>query len=81
MNGGIVFKNGGPVGWLGKRQERTSLSSCKAKICTTNATLKKVVEFRNLLCSVSDAGYTLPDIDSPLSSTMTMTHASSGPII
>jgi hypothetical protein len=27
MNGGIVFYNGGPIGWLGKRQERTSLSS------------------------------------------------------
>jgi hypothetical protein len=48
MNGGIIFKNGGPVGWLGKRQERTSLSSCKAKICTTKATSKKVVDFRNL---------------------------------
>jgi len=32
MNGGIVFKNGGPLGWLGERQERTSLSSCKAEI-------------------------------------------------
>ncbi len=32
MTGGIVFKNGGPIGWLGKRQERTSLSSCEAEI-------------------------------------------------
>ena len=23
MNGGIVFKNGGPIGWLDNRQERT----------------------------------------------------------
>jgi hypothetical protein len=35
MNGGIVFKNGGPLGWLGKRQDRTSLSSCKAEIHAT----------------------------------------------
>ncbi len=65
MNGGIVFKNGGPIGWLGKRQERMSLSSCEAKIRTTNATSKKVVDFRNLFCSVSNVGYTLPNIDAP----------------
>ncbi len=65
MNCGIVFKNGGPVGWLGKRQERKSLSSGEAKIRATNATLKKVVDFRNLSRSVSNAGYTLPNIDTP----------------
>jgi hypothetical protein len=65
MNGGIVFKNGGPIGWLGERQERTSLSSCEAKICATNATSKKVVDFCNLSCSVSDSGHFLPHIDSP----------------
>jgi hypothetical protein len=65
MNGGIIFKNGGSVGWLGEHQERMSLSSCKAKICTTNATSKKVVDFHNLSRSVSDAGYTLLDIDAP----------------
>jgi hypothetical protein len=32
MTGGIVFKNRGPIGWLGKCQERTSLSSCEAEI-------------------------------------------------
>ena len=36
MNGGIVFKNRGPIGWLCNHQERTSLSSCEAKIPTTN---------------------------------------------
>jgi hypothetical protein len=65
MNGGIIFKNGGPVGWLGERQERTSLSSCEAEIRATNATSKKVVDFRNLSRSVSAAGYPIPDIDSP----------------
>ena len=65
MNDGIVFKNGGPLGWLGERQERTSLSSCEAEICATNATSKKVVDFRNLSRSVSDAGYVIPDVDAP----------------
>ncbi len=65
MNGGIVLKNGVPIGWLGERQDRTSLSSCKAKICATSTTLKKVVDFCNLSCSVSKAGHTLPDIDAP----------------
>jgi hypothetical protein len=40
MSGGIVFKNGGPLGWLSKRQDRTSLSSCDTEICATSATLK-----------------------------------------
>lgn len=29
MSGGIVFKNGGPLGWFAERQELTSLSLCK----------------------------------------------------
>ncbi len=65
MNGGIVFKNGGSIGWLGERQDCTSLSSCEAKTHATSATLKKVVTFCNLSCSVSKAGYALPDIDAP----------------
>ena len=63
MSGGIVFKNGGPIGWLWERQDRTSLSSCEAEIHATNATSKKVVDFRNLSRSVSDAGYNIPDVD------------------
>ena len=65
MNGGIVFKNGGPLGWLGERQDRTSLSSCEAEIRATNATSKKVVDFRNLTRSVSEAGYDIPDSAAP----------------
>jgi hypothetical protein len=45
MNGGIVFKNGGPPGWLGEHQEHMSLSSCEAEIRATNATSKKVINF------------------------------------
>ena len=65
MNGGIVFKNGGPLGWLGDRQERTSLSSCEAEIRATNATSKKVVDFRNLSRSVSESGFAIPGSDAP----------------
>jgi hypothetical protein len=65
MNSGIVFKNGGPIGWLGEQQERTSLSSCKAEICATNATSKKIVVFRNLCRSVSKSSHSLSGIKSP----------------
>ncbi len=47
MDGGIIFCKGGPVGWIGKCKERTSLSSCEAEIWATNATSKKVVDFCN----------------------------------
>jgi hypothetical protein len=53
MNSGIIFHNGGPVGWLEKHQICTFLSSGEAKICTTNVTSKKVADFRNLCCSAS----------------------------
>jgi hypothetical protein len=65
MNGGIVFCNGGPIGWLGERQERMSLSSCEAEIQATSVTSKKVVDFRNLCRSISESGLPLPDATSP----------------
>ncbi len=65
MNGGIVFCNGSLIGWLGKRQERTSLSSCEAEICATSATSKKVVDFRNLCHSISESGLPLPNATLP----------------
>ena len=65
MSGGIVFKNGGPLGWLSKFQERTSLSSCEAKIRATSATSKKVVDLRNLSLSFSKSGFPISDIEKP----------------
>jgi hypothetical protein len=62
MNGGIIFCNGGHVGWIGKRQERTSLNSCEAEIWATTATSKKVVDFCNLCRSISNSGNILSDI-------------------
>ncbi len=35
MSGSIVFKNAASLGWLSKRQEHTSLSSCEAEIHAT----------------------------------------------
>jgi hypothetical protein len=58
MSDGIIFRTGGPVGWLGERQDRTSLSFCEAKIRATNATSKKVMG--NVCQSMVDPGTTLP---------------------
>ncbi len=65
MSGGIIFWNGGPVGWLGERQDCMSLSSCEAEIHATNATSKKVVDFHNICQSMVDSGHNLQDIVSP----------------
>ncbi len=65
MSGGIVFRYGGPLGWLCDCQEQTSLSSAKAEICATNATSKKVVDFRHLCTSMCEAGHSLPDATQP----------------
>jgi hypothetical protein len=65
MSGGIIFWNGGPVGWLGERQDGMSLSSCEVEICTTNATSKKVVDFCSICQSMVDSGHNLIDIVSP----------------
>jgi hypothetical protein len=48
MNSSIIFCNGGPAGWIGECQERTSLSSCEVEIWATNATSQKVIDFCNL---------------------------------
>ncbi len=63
MSCGIVFKNGGPLGWLAKRWESTSLSSCEAKIWATNSTSKKVVNFRNLCRSVLESVVPISDVN------------------
>jgi hypothetical protein len=65
-SGGIVFKNGGPLGWLSEHQERTSLSSCKAEIRATSATSKKVVDLRNLCLSFTKSDFPTLDINNQL---------------
>ena len=66
MSGGIIFRSGGPLSWLGERQARMSLSSCKAKICATCAMSKKIVDLCNLARSISHAGLPVTDIFSPM---------------
>jgi hypothetical protein len=65
MSGGIVFKNSGPLGWLGKCQDRTSLSSCEAEIRAPIATTKKVVNLSNLSLSFTESGFWITDINQP----------------
>lgn len=67
MSGGIIFRYGGPLGWLCERQDQnlTSLNSCEAEIRATNATSKKVVDFRNLCTSMCANGHSLPDSTLP----------------
>ncbi len=79
ISSGIMFKNGGPLGWLSKCQEGTALSSCKAKICATSATLKTVMDLRKICQSVANSGFPILILISLPLFTMTMKPASSGP--
>ena len=66
MTGGIILWTGGPVGWLGERQDRTSLSSCEAEIWATNATSKKVADFCNVCHSLVESGHDIANVTSPI---------------
>jgi hypothetical protein len=63
MSGDFVFCNGGPIGWLGERQDRTSLSLCEAEIWATSATSKKVVDIRNFCKVFIELGCPMSDIE------------------
>jgi hypothetical protein len=65
MNGGIIFCNEIPVGWISECQECTSLCSCEAEIWATNATSKKVVNFCNLCQSISGSSNIHSNISQP----------------
>ncbi len=65
ISGGILYKNGGPLGWLSKHQEHTYLSSCEAEIRATCAMSKKVVKLCNICRSVNDSSFLITDIDKP----------------
>jgi hypothetical protein len=65
VTGTIVFQHGGLLGWLSKRQERMSFSSCEAKIWAKSATTKKIINIQNLYQSVLESGYPIADIDKP----------------
>ena len=59
MSGGIVFRQGGPIGWTAIRQERTSLSSCEAEIRATNEVSKLLMGIRHLADVVQDGGHNI----------------------
>ncbi len=63
MSGEIVFKNGGPLGWLADCQESTSLSSCEVEIWARNSTSKKDVDFLNLCLKVLESGGPISDVN------------------
>jgi hypothetical protein len=43
MISGIIFRQGGPIAWIVVHRERTSLSSCEAKIHATNEISKMLM--------------------------------------
>ena len=59
MNGGIIFRQGGPIAWIVVRQEQTSLSSCEAEICATNEVSKLLMGICNLAESVHSSGFAI----------------------
>jgi hypothetical protein len=61
MGGGIIFCQGGPISWTSICQERTSLSSCKARIQATNEVSKLVMGICNLANSVCTSGHNIND--------------------
>jgi hypothetical protein len=65
MSGGIIFRQGGPIAWIAVRQERMSLSSCKAEIQATNEISKKVMALGHLAGSIQDNGLDIPDTLKP----------------
>jgi len=65
MSGGMIFRQGGPIAWIAVRQERTSLSSCKAEIRATNEISKMLMALRHLTGSIRDNGHNIPDTLEP----------------
>ncbi len=63
MNWAIVFQFGGPITWKTERQDRTSLSSCKAEIRTTNACSHLTMKVRNMMSHLSSLSYPITDTE------------------
>ena len=63
MSGGIIFRCGGPVAWVGERQDKTSLSSCEAEIRATSATAKLLKSVLNMASGLADSGVSITDLD------------------
>ena len=63
MSGGIIFRCGGPVAWVGERQDKTSLSSCEAEIRATSATAKLLKSVLNMASGLAASGVSIADLD------------------
>jgi hypothetical protein len=55
------MQSGGPIAWKADRQDRTSLSSCEAKIWATNMGSRLTVNTRNMIYGLSNLGFPITD--------------------
>jgi hypothetical protein len=63
MSGAIIFRFGGLITWKSDCQDRTSLSSCKAKIRAINMGSCLTVNIRNMILHLNSLGYPIGDAD------------------
>ncbi len=78
MSGGIIFCQGRPIAWTAVRQERTSLSLCKAEIRVTNEVSKLLMGICLLVNMFGQMVTTLSTRQRLPLFIMTMNRASSG---
>jgi hypothetical protein len=65
MSGAIVMQSRGLISWKADRQDRTSLSSCKAEIRANNMGSHLTVNTRNMISTLFDLSYPIHDANSP----------------
>ncbi len=65
MSGAILFSSGGLLTWKADWQERTLLSSCKAKIWATYIGSRLTINTCNMILHLSACGYPIDDTSSP----------------
>ncbi len=63
MSGTILFRSGGPITWKTEQQNRTSLSSCKAKIWATNAGSRLTMNVGNMMAHLFSLGSPITDTE------------------
>jgi hypothetical protein len=65
MSGAILFRSGSPCTCKADQQERTLLSSCKAKIWATNMGSRLTINTGNMILHLSTCGYSIDNASSP----------------
>jgi hypothetical protein len=66
MSSTIVMWSGGQLSWKANRQDRTSLSSCKAEIRAINIGCQLAVYIRHVISSLSSLGYPITNAEIPI---------------